>query len=389
MARTPQRKYRFSWRNGNRFELLIDGSAFFPRMLAGIASARHHVLLEMYLFESGVVADRFIASLLAAAGRGVDVRLLLDDFGALGLARADCVRLEQGGVRLVFYNPFRLGKLTDNLARDHRKLLLIDGEVAFTGGTGITDVFDPPDPATLAWRETMVRVEGPVVADWQASFVSVWRRTNRSQQASALKPVNSQASLSPGSMGRVTLIRGPATQEIKRSLLRQIHVANDRVWFSTAYFIPSWRIRRALRHAAQRGVDVRLLLSGPNTDHPSVRYAGRRFYARLLANGVRIFEYQLRVLHHKIAICDSWVTVGSCNFDRWNLRWNLEANQEIDDTDFAARTMTMFEADFASSLEIRYQDWIERPWLSRLSESWWGRVDVWLTHLGRGARDRD
>lgn len=389
MSRTPRRKYLFPWRKGIRCELLIDGPIFFPRMLAGIDSATHQVLLEMYLFESGVVADRFITSMLAAADRGVDVRLLLDDFGALGLSRADCVRLEQGGVQLVFYNPFRLGKLTDNLARDHRKLLLIDGEVAFTGGAGITDVFDPADPATLAWRETMVRVEGPVVADWQAIFESLWRRINRSPQVSAPTTVKPQASLSPGMMGRVTVIRGPATQEIKRSLLRRVHVANERVWFSTAYFIPSWRIRRALRRAAQRGVDVRLLLSGPNTDHPAVRHAGRRYYARLLENGVRIFEYQPRVLHHKIGICDGWVTVGSCNFDRWNLRWNLEANQEILDEGFAAQTMAMFEDDFTSSREITYQDWIDRPWLSRLSESWWGRVDLWLNRLGRGARDQD
>jgi cardiolipin synthase A/B len=389
MSRTPRRKYRYPWRKGNRFELLVDGSRFFPRMLADISAARRHVLLEMYLFESGAVTERFIAALLGAAGRGVDVRLMLDDFGALRLVRADRDRLAEGGVQLAFYNPFSLGKLTDNLARDHRKLLLVDGGVAYTGGAGITDEFDPSDPATPAWRETMVRIEGPVIADWQASFAALWRRVSRSQQAQALQPADAQAFQSPGSAGRVTLIRGPATQEIKRSLLRQISVANERIWFSTAYFVPSWRIRRALRHAAQRGIDVRLLLSGPLTDHPAVRYAGRRFYARMLASGVRIFEYQPRVLHHKIAICDHWVTIGSCNFDRWNLRWNLDANQEIDDADFAAQVMAMFRSDFTECAEVRHEEWHARPWLSRLAESWWGRIDVWLNRLGRGARDRD
>lgn len=389
MSRTPRRKYRYPWRDGNRFELLADGPAFFPSMLAAIASARSHVLLEMYLFESGMIADRFIVALTAAAARGIDVRVLLDDFGALRLSEADRDRLRQGGVRLAFYNPFRLEKLSDNLARDHRKLLLVDGEIAFTGGAGITDAFDSPDPSSPSWRETMVRIEGPVVGDWQAAFDSLWRRVHNYDDTRALAPAIVNPVASPGSGGRVTLIRGPATQEIKRSLLREVSAARRRVWFSTAYFIPSWRIRRALRRAAQRGVDVRLLLAGPNTDHPAVRHAGRRFYGRLLANGVRIFEYQPRVLHHKIALSDDWVTIGSCNFDRWNLRWNLEANQEIVDGGFAARTAAMFVADFAESIEISHEVWRRRPWRTRLAESWWGRVDLWLNRLSGGARERD
>lgn len=389
MAGTAQRKYRYPWRAGNRFELLVDGLAFFPQMLAAIASARRHVLLEMYLFESGAVAERFITALCAAAERGIDVRVLLDDFGAIRLQRADRDRLYAAGVRLEFYNPFSFGKLTENLARDHRKLLLVDTTVAFVGGAGITDVFDPPDGQSPAWRETMVRIEGPVLVDWQATFDRLWRRINRSQHVPDLRPEVEPVALSAGIAGRVTLIRGPAIQEIKRSFLKQMSVAEKRVWFSTAYFIPSWRIRRALRQAVQRGVDVRLLLSGPMTDHPAVRHAGRRFYGGLLAHGVRIFEYQPRVLHHKIAICDDWVTVGSCNFDRWNLRWNLEANQEVDDAGFAARAQAMFEADFEHCEEIRLGDWLNRPWWSRLIEGWWGRVDLWLNRLGRGFRDRD
>ncbi len=389
MSRTPRRKYRFPWRDGNRFELLADGPAFFPPMLDAIASARSHVLLEMYLFESGALADRFIAALTEAVARGVDVRVMLDDFGALRLSGTDCERLRQGGVRLAFYNPFRLEKLFDNLARDHRKLLLVDGETAFTGGAGITDVFDSPDPSLPSWRETMVRIEGPVVADWQAAFDSLWRRVHKDGDARAPAPAAVNPVAVPGAAGRVTLIRGPATQEIKRSLLREVDAARRRVWFSTAYFIPSWRIRRALRRAALRGIDVRLLLAGPMTDHPAVRHAGRRFYGRLLAVGVRIFEYQPRVLHHKIALCDDWVTIGSCNFDRWNLRWNLEANQEIIDDGFAEQTAAMFAADFTESVEIRHEDWRRRPWWSRLAESWWGRVDLWLNRLTGGVRERD
>jgi phosphatidylserine/phosphatidylglycerophosphate/cardiolipin synthase-like enzyme len=169
-------------------------------------------------------------------------------------------------------------------------------------------------------------------------------------------------------------------------LLNHIRSAERTVWLATAYFIPAWRIRRALRNAARRGVDVRLLLPGPHTDHPAIRHAGRRFYGRLLANGVRIFEYQPRFLHSKVFLCDHWVSIGSSNLDRWNLRWNLEANQEIDDSAFAGQVRAMFEADFRESIECRYAQWRKRPWSARARERLWGRVDLWLHRLGRGLR---
>ncbi len=140
--------YPFPWRTGNRVDLLIDGVRFFPRMLEAIAQARRYVLLEIYLFESGTVAMRFIEALTAATARGVTVKLLLDDYGALNLAATDRERLRYGGVDLQFYNPLHLRKLLHNLFRDHRKLLIVDGEVAFVSGAGITDDFDSPtDPA--------------------------------------------------------------------------------------------------------------------------------------------------------------------------------------------------------------------------------------------------
>jgi phosphatidylserine/phosphatidylglycerophosphate/cardiolipin synthase-like enzyme len=150
------------------------------------------------------------------------------------------------------------------------------------------------------------------------------------------------------------------------------------VWLATAYFIPSTKLRRALRRAASRGVDVRLLLPGPITDHPAVRYASRRFYARLLRYGVRIFEYQGRFMHTKVALADDWTTIGSSNVDRWNLRWNLEANQEIEDRGFAAQTLAMLQEDFTHCEEILYREWHRRSRLQRLREWLWGKVDRWL-----------
>src|SRR6516164_10112500 len=163
------------WRTGNSFELLDGGGEFFPAMLAAIDAARESVLLEMYLVESGHIVTRFIAALGAAVRRGARVCLVCDAFGSLGLSRADRRRLIEAGVELRFFNPLGPRKRLGNLLRDHRKLLITDGRMAFVGGTGLTDEF-APTAARPGWRDLMVRVEGPVVADWQRAFARTWRR---------------------------------------------------------------------------------------------------------------------------------------------------------------------------------------------------------------------
>jgi phosphatidylserine/phosphatidylglycerophosphate/cardiolipin synthase-like enzyme len=372
-------KFQFSWRSGNRFELLIDGPCFFPRMLAAIEQAQHQVLLEMYLVESGAVTARFIDALADAARRGVAVKLLLDDYGARELETGDRERLRAAGVELVFYNPLRGTKLLGNLFRDHRKLLLVDDRVAFVGGAGLTDEFDPPANPAAAWRETMLELRGPVLADWQTLFLEVWDRHAGVPAAQpALAPVAAGAS-----RGRVVSTRGLLRQDIKRSLLARLRGARGRVWLATAYFFPPWRLRRLLRRAARRGIDVRLLLPGPVTDHPAARHAGRYLYHRLLESGVRIFEYQPRFLHQKAVLCDNWVSLGSTNLDRWNLRWNLEANQEVADAVFARTTQEMFERDFRDATEVRLDTWQRRPWYARVLEYAWSVVAMWAERLGR------
>jgi phosphatidylserine/phosphatidylglycerophosphate/cardiolipin synthase-like enzyme len=373
-------RFQYPWRRGNRFELLVDGHAYFPRMLEAIELARRHVLLEIYLFESGVVASRFIDALTRAAARAVPVKVLVDDFGAAKLLDNDRQRLTAAGVDLVFYNPVHLRKWLVNMFRDHRKLLIVDGEVAFVSGTGITDEFDAPKKPARSWRETAVRVNGPVLADWQALFVRVW---NRHAPQALLLPAPTPRAETAGMSGRVVMNSSLVVQDIRHSLFQRVREARRRVWLTTAYFVPSRRLLRALKQAAGQGADVRLLLPGRNTDHPAIRHAGRRFYSSLLRRGVRIFEYQPRFLHAKTLLCDQWVSIGSSNFDRWNFRWNLEGNQEIDDPHFAASVRTMFEADIEESIEIDRQQWQRRRWITRLRERLWGRVDMWLENLGR------
>lgn len=376
---------RFPWRPDNRFTLLVDGERFYPRMLAAIAGARHYVLLEMYLFESGLIADRFIDALREAAGRGVQVFVLLDSFGAARLHHTDRERLRQAGIQVCYYNPLRLRRLHHNLPRDHRKLLLVDAECAFVGGAGITDAFAPDAPHTRrAWRETLIETRGPVLEDWHALFAGVWRQYAHTPLPPALAPDPSAGTQA----GRVNYSAGPGRQELKRILLNWIRGAEHRVWIATAYFIPSLKLRRALSRAARRGVDVRLLLPGPHTDHPGVRHAGRRFYNNLLRHGVHIYEYQPRFLHQKVVVCDARVSIGSSNLDRWNLRWNLEAGQDIDAPDFTAEVIAMLEHDFQLCTRIQLERWHRRPWYRRMLEWLFGHIDRWLNRLGEQRRNR-
>jgi len=376
LSRRPNLGYRFPWREGNSAQLLVDAGQFYPTMLQAIHDACHYVLLEMYLVESGSVADRFIEVLCGAAHRGVNVYLLLDGYGALGLSKRDQALLKKTGIQLVFYNPLQYGKLRRNFFRDHRKLLLVDGQVAVVGGAGITDQFDPPNDSAKAWRDTAIVLRGSCVADWEAVFTRTWDKWATSPLQTGDKP-RVVAHVGHG-VGRLTCTWGRGFQEIKRSLMKRIRNAERVAWVATAYFVPSRKIRRALKRAARRGVDVRLLLPGGHTDHPAIRHAGRRFYFSLLLSGVRIFEYQPRFSHTKLLLCDGWVSIGSSNLDRWNLRWNLEANQEIEDYKLVENVTRMFEQDFSKSHEWLLSDWQQRSWSQRIQEWFWGKVDVWL-----------
>ncbi len=368
------------WRSGNRFHLLADNEQFFARMLRTIETAQAYVLLEMYLVESGIIAGRFVEALGRAARRGVKVCVLFDGFGSLKLSAPYRRSLIDAGVDLRTFNPIRLRSRLHNFLRDHRKLLLVDGLTAFVGGAGLTDEFAIADRPGQPWRDLMVEISGPVVADWQRAFGRTWRRNGGVFGFPDPPPC---ADIAEGADGRVALSEARERSVLANGVFRRIAGARTRAWIMSAYFVPSRRFRRALRVAARRGVDVRLLVPGPKTDHPWVRHAARRYYGKMLRNGVKIFEYQPRMLHAKMTICDDWVSIGSSNLDRWSFKWNLEANQEIRNAAFAAVAVAVFEGDCGQSEPLSHRNWPQRAWLDRQQERIAGLLDRLLDRWRR------
>lgn len=368
---------RFKWHNDCRFTLLINGEEFFPAMLEAIDQAEKYILLEQYLVQSGDVTRRFIDALIRARQRGVRVMMLLDDYGSRLLEPLDREKLISQDIRLVFFNPINYWRFYRSMRRDHRKLLLVDGEVAFTGGAGLHDAFLPPFEPHSAWHEVMVRIEGSVVPDWQQVFTNTWERVTGEVPD---LPAIAVTRFSGGQPGRVALSESLQLQEIKRSFINRVRRANQRIWLTTPYFVPSRKIRRSLIYSARAGVDVRLLLPGPISDHAWVSNAARGFYRRLLHNGVRVFEFQSGFTHAKIGLCDNWCTIGSSNLDRWNQRWNLDANQEIEDNFFSSQVIRLFEENFAQSQEIDLTQWRARSRRQRLRE-WLSARLVWLLEM--------
>ncbi|WP_249671912.1 phospholipase D-like domain-containing protein [Pseudomonas abieticivorans] len=369
----------FPWRSDNQFELLIDGPAFFPRMLAAIDAAEQQVDLELYLVEAGACAEAMVVTLVRAAQRGVSVRCLFDAFGSAAFTLSLRKRLIDAGVELRLYNVIRWRRGVRNLYRDHRKVLLVDQQWGAVGGTGVTDEFWRPGEDSSEWHEVMVQIQGPLIADWQMLFDRQWRANLR---RTAWRPATHfglphlpPVPVSGEGLGRVAYADARQHRDILQSLVRALNSGQQRIWLATPYFLPTWKVRRSLRRAAARGVDVRLLLTGPRTDHPSVRYAGHRYYPRLLKGGVKIFEYQPCFLHLKMVLIDDWVSIGSCNFDHWNLRFNLEANLEALDPRLTGQVEQSFTRDFLQSAEVGLSEWQARPLWRRVQQRIWGWVD--------------
>ena len=372
---------RFPWRGGNEFRVLVNAHAFVPVMLDAINEAKNYILFEMYLMESSPVATSVIDALLDAAQRGIIVYIILDDFGTRGLNQRDRTRLKHNNIQITYYNPLRWSNLRRYFFRDHRKLLLVDGKIALTGSAGVTIENDPVNKPQDIWRDTMVEIKGPVLNDWKTLFEGVW---NNASPGHLRLPDCTGVEEHYKMHGRVIYSRPMRTNTINRSVLRHGLLAQKTIWFVTAYFNPPWKIRRMLRKKAKQNLDVRILLPGDISDHPSVWHFGRRHYSRLLQAGVRIFEYQPQFLHTKVVLCDDWCSLGSSNFDRWELPRNLEANQEVADPDFAEMVQAMLEQDFANSQELHYSSWEKRSWTFRIKEWFWSQVGRFFDSARRG-----
>ena len=337
-------------------------------MLAAVAGARDRIAMEIYWIESGVIGGRFIDALTEAAGRGVEVFVLIDDFGSSDLDARDRRRLTAAGVHLACYNPLRFRLGWGNLARDHRKLVLVDDHYAFVGGAGISDDFDGAD----GWRENMLRIEGDCVADWWTLFANNWRCwSDRACPAMNPRPAGAMPGrvlAGPGRVGR---------RPIERAAVRAIARSCRRVWLVTPYFLPPLGLRQALVKARRSGADVRLLLPAEHScDLPAVQAAGQCWYEWFLRRGVRIFEHRVGMTHQKLLLADDRVLIGSANFDRWGLRWHLEADQAVHSRTFAERTAGMLERDFATARELDFEDWYQRSFVARLRERFWGRIEA-------------
>ena len=364
----------YPWRQDARCELLVDPANFVPAMLEAIATARHYILLEMYLVESGATTAAVIDALVNAAERGVRIYIILDGFGARHLHRADRARLKNKAIELAFYHPVRLWAPRYLLVRDHRKLLLVDGRIGFTGSMGFSDGIAAGRQTLSPWHDTVVQFEGSVVGDWQQLFAALWHNITSIELNPGYRHVKANHSCSV----RLVSSQPARLNPIYGHLRQRSRLASQRLWIATAYFLPSWRLRRAMRAAASRGVDVRLLLPGKITDNMAVRHASQRFYANLLNAGVRIYEYQPTFQHAKVSLVDDWVSIGSSNFDRWSMARNLEANLEVNDPNFADNVTDMFERDFSASNEMSLENWMKRSYLQRGRERIWGTLEKWL-----------
>lgn len=360
-----KKAYQYNWRYNNEFHILVDGSNYFSSMLNEIKKAQTRILFEAYLFESGNIANTFIDELCKAKKRNVEIYILLDEYGTKGLNEKDKKLLTSVGMELLLYNPVNLFHPGKSLKRDHRKLLIIDDHIAFTGGAGITDEFTP-DIKNNYWHDVMLKIKGDIVFDLVHSFNNIWKKKKDSLHFKPLEINNSESNKE--NKARVLISSGAEKNEIIRAIIKHIRNSKKHVWLTSPYFISSWKIRRALRYAAKKGVDVKLIFPGPHSDHKWITHGIRRYYKRLLRSHVAVYEFQPRFTHAKIILCDNWFTIGSSNLDRWNQFLNLDTNIEIYDEQSHQQIVELFESDFLNSTAITLNQWNARSFIQHIKE---------------------
>ena len=348
---------------GNRCQLLHDGVEAFPAMLAAIEGARRYVRLCMYMFLDDAVGQLFARALSEAAGRGVEVTVFYDAFGSLGTPRAFFRRMRQAGVDVRPFRPFSWRFLRSLVQRDHRKLLIADGEVGFIGGMNLGAKWAPRggEIGGEGWRDDVLRVDGPAVRQLERAFGASWRLhlNLRLQRLRALLEV--RRVWPSRARGDVSLAVLSSRRSIYRSYLHAIARARHTVLIAAAYFVPDGSLVRALTEASRRGVRVELILNS-RCDHPLLTWVTRAFYQRLLDSGVVIHEWCSGVLHSKTAVVDGvWGTVGSFNLERISIHVNHEVNVAFADPRLGRILEESFERDRARCTRLDPERWRRRP----------------------------
>ncbi len=372
---------------GNKVTLLVDGPATYAAMEIAIQGARDHINFETFLFEEDEEGHRFADLLLRKQSEGVQVHLIYDSVGCLNTPADFFERLRAGGIQTLEVNPVGSAQVSGESAlmnRDHRKILIVDGKIAFTGGVNISGVYArssfawrQEEDKNLSWRDTDVKIEGPAVAEFQKLFLDMWTRQKGPPLAERnyfppLKAIGHELvqvlASEPGEKSRLTYLM----------YVSAITFATKSVHLTNAYFVPDEQTRNALENAAGRGVDLKLVLPSASDVNLAI-YAGRSYYEDLLEAGAKVYERRNAMLHAKTAVIDGvWSTVGSTNLDLWSFLRNYEVNAVILGTDFAGQMEALFSIDLQASSEIVPEEWGRRPLSERLKE-WFARLlRYWL-----------
>ena len=353
---------------GNHVDDLQNGDEIFPAMLAAIRAAQHTITLETYIYWSGEVGRQFAEALSERARNGVAVKVMVDWAGSIKMEDALIQTMHDAGVELHQYRPLHWYNITRLNNRTHRKLLVVDGRIGFTGGVGIADLWSGHAQDPKHWRDLHFRIEGPVVAQMQAAFNDNWIKTTG-------VVLNGEGYFPPqqrvGDTDAHVFVASPAggSESMHLMYLMAIAASERSIDLQAAYFVPDPLIMKALLAARQRGVRVRVVVPGKFIDSDTVRLASRAQWGDLLQAGVEIHEYQPTMMHNKLLIVDGlMVSVGSTNFDVRSFRLNDEASLNVYDAGFAARMTEVFEDDLKHTVRYTHEIWARRPLKEKLVE---------------------
>jgi len=353
---------------GNQVTPLYNGNQIFSAMLDGIRDAQKSITFETYIYWSGKVGAAFTQALVERAHAGVKIHLIIDAVGSAKMDAAQLGEMAKAGAEIEKYRAVRWYNLDRINNRTHRKLLIVDGRIGFTGGVGIADKWDGDADSPEHWRDTHFRVVGPVVAQMQATFVEHWLATRGTLlQGDTYFPPLSKAGETSAQM--VSSAENEGTESIRLLYLLSIAAARRSILLANSYFVPDDLSVRTLIAARRRGVDVQIIVPGPQIDSEVTRAASRQRWAPLLEAGISISEFQPTMFHCKVMVVDDlWVSVGSTNFDTRSFRLNAEANLNVLDHGLASQERHAFEKDLLRSHHITVDDWRHRPLLDRIGD---------------------